>query len=368
MEKQRFKSLDVFRGADIALMIIVNTPGDYGHTFAPLHHAKWHGFTVTDLVFPTFLFVVGASMSLSIPAQLQLGDRAFLSKVFKRTLILFLLGYLMYWFPFFFQDADGIWHFKKISETRILGVLQRIALCYGLSALLIRYLSEKALVLFAVGALAGYWLILSLFGDLTLEGNAVRKFDLWVMGAAHLYDGNGLPFDPEGLLSTLPAIVNVLAGYWACRYLRQKSAGFETVSMLMIGGAILAFAGLAWDLLLPMNKKLWTSSFVVYTTGLDLMILGSLVYWIDIRQHTRWTNFFEIMGRNPITIYLISEYLAILLFTIPVGDMSLYGWVFRSTFSWLPDYFASLAFAVVFMLVCWSVGWWMDRKKIYWKV
>ena len=214
----------------------------------------------------------------------------------------------------------------------------------------------------------GYWLLLLAFGDLTLSGNAVLKVDQWIFGDAHLYMGNGVPFDPEGLLSTLPAVVTVLAGYWAGRWLIQKGSTFEMLTLLLLAGAALTFAGLTWDLVLPMNKKLWTSSFVLYTCGLDCLVLGFLVYFIDIREWKRWTYFFEVLGRNPIVIYLFSEVLAIVMYEFSFRGKSLFSLTYQGLFTWLPDYFASLVFALAFMLVCWAMGYVLDKRKLYIKV
>ena len=207
--KNRYLSLDVFRGMDVALMIIVNSPGNGDTSFGILKHAEWNGFTLTDLVFPTFLFVVGNAMSFSMKKYEAIGDGAFLKKIFKRFLIIFLLGFLMYWFPFF---ENG--NLKPIAETRIFGVLQRIALCYLFASLLLHYFKTRTVIIFSILALIGYNILLVAFGDLTLLGNAVIKLDEFLIGEKHMYHGNGgVAFDPEGLLSTLPAIVNVIAGY-----------------------------------------------------------------------------------------------------------------------------------------------------------
>lgn len=223
---QRFTALDVFRGMTIIFMIIVNSPGNYSTTYAPLLHANWHGFTLTDLVFPSFLFAVGNAMSFVMKKWDNMKQSEVLWKILKRSLIIFLLGYLMYWYPFFkVDDANNISSFP-INETRILGVLQRIALCYFFAALIIRYLRPKITLIIGVLLLFVYWGLLYAFGDsgqeLTLTGNAVLKFDLLLMGENHLYHGEGIPFDPEGLLSTLPGIANVIAGYLIGLYVQKK--------------------------------------------------------------------------------------------------------------------------------------------------
>lgn len=367
--RNRYLSLDVFRGMDVALMIVVNTPGDYSTTFSPLHHAQWNGFTLTDLVFPTFLFVVGTSLSFSLGNYESKGTGAVLRKVFKRMAIIFLLGFLMYWFPFVMKTEGGEWIMKPFSDTRVFGVLQRIALCYGFGALIIHFWKLRGALLFSGVALLLYWILLLAYGDLSLTGNAVLKLDVWLLGESHVYHGEGLAFDPEGLLSTLPAIVNVIAGYCAGMYLKEKGPSYEVISKMLMAGAVLIWIGLSWDLAFPINKKLWTSSFVVYTTGIDIMVLAILVYLIDLKKQRSWTPFFEIFGRNTLFIYLLSELAAILLFTFSVQDMSLYPWIFLNLFKpWAGGYAGSLLFAVSFMLLCWLVGYWMDKRKIYVKI
>jgi predicted acyltransferase len=358
----RYLSLDVFRGLDVALMIVVNS--GFGKTYSPLLHANWHGFTVTDLVFPTFLFVVGNSMSFALPKYESMGNGTFLKKIFKRAAIIFLLGFLGYWFPFF---EDG--HLKPLFETRIFGVLQRIALCYLFASLVIHYWKVKGAIIFSLVALVLYRVLLGAFGDLTLEGNAVLKLDIFLIGESHMYHGEGIAFDPEGLLSTLPSIVNVIAGYMAGLYLQRNGPTYETLAKMMMVGAAIMFMALWWDLFFPINKKLWTSSFVLYTVGIDLLVLPILVFIIDIVKKTKWTYFFEVFGRNTLFIYLFSEIFVVLLWTFKIGDQSAYAWIGQNVFvNIFGDYTGSLSFALWIMLTCWLVGYMLDKKKIYVKV
>jgi predicted acyltransferase len=362
--KKRYLSLDVFRGLDIALMIIVNSPGKQATTFAPLLHAKWHGFTLTDLVFPTFLFIVGNSMSFSMPKYEALSNNTFLKKVLKRTVIIFLLGYLMYWFPFF--ENGGL---KPLSDTRVFGVLQRIALCYFFAALILRFWKTKGALVFSAIALISYQLLLHSFGDLSLAGNAVLKLDTWLIGESHMYHGDGIAFDPEGLLSTLPAIVNIIAGYTAGKFLQKSGQNYKTIVRMIILGGLLILTALAWDTIFPFNKKLWTSSFVLLTIGLDLIILSVLVYVLDIAKKIKWTYFFEILGKNPLFIYLLSELLVITLYQIKIKGDSAYDWIAENIFaSHLGGYLGSLGFALSIMLSCWIVGYFLNKNKIYIKI
>ena len=222
---QRFLALDVLRGMTVCFMIIVNTPGHGATTWAPLLHAKWNGFTPTDLVFPTFMFVVGNALSFVVKKWEGLSDGLVFWKILKRTLIIFLLGYLMYWFPFVHWNAQGGLDVNPFSHTRIMGVLQRIALGYFFAALMIRFLKEATAIRMAVVFLLLYWLLLLLFGDgndpFNMLSNAGTKLDLWLLGENHLYHGEGVAFDPEGILSTLPSIANVLFGYTAGKWVQE---------------------------------------------------------------------------------------------------------------------------------------------------
>ena len=309
LTKQRFLPLDVLRGMTICFMIIVNDPG--GPAYWPLDHAAWNGFTPTDLVFPSFLFVVGNAMSFTMRKYEAEGNAAVLAKIFKRTLLIFLLGYLLYWFPFFHREDDGAWALNPISHTRIPGVLQRIALCYGIAALMIHFLSTRMVIAFSVLFLLGYWFLAwyfgqpgdtspsSLVGPYTLHGNADLRLDRIILGENHLYRGEGFPFDPEGILSTIPAIVNVVAGYYAGLFI-QKSGTESKAIWRMVGiGALLVALAWTWNMVFPINKKIWTSSFVLNTVGLDLILLGLLVYMIDFMKIKSWTGFFVTVGKNP---------------------------------------------------------------------
>ncbi|MFL5741200.1 MAG: acyltransferase family protein [Flavisolibacter sp.] len=372
---QRFLSLDVFRGMTICFMIIVNTPGSGAMPFSPLEHAEWHGFTPTDLVFPSFLFAVGNAMSFSLGRYRELGDAAFFRKVLKRTALIFLLGYLMYWFPFFRLDAQRHIIGAPISNTRIMGVLQRIALCYFFASVFIHYLSARRLIAVSILLLVGYWVILLIFGDpqqpYSLLGNAGLFLDKFLMGSNHLYHGEGIPFDPEGWLSTMTSIVNVIAGYFAGRYIQEKGKQYETISKLMLTGCLLIFIALCWNLVFPVNKKLWTPPFVLLTSGIDLLLISSLVYVVEMlnRNNNWWTRFFNVFGKNPLVIYLVSELLVTVLFMIPVGRQNFFGWINTVFFQKLaPGAIGSLLFALCYMLFCWCVGWWMNRRKIYIRV
>jgi predicted acyltransferase len=371
----RFLALDVFRGMTVCFMIIVNTPGIGADAFAPLQHAKWHGFTPTDLVFPSFLFAVGNAMSFGFSKSKLIGDGAYMSRVIKRTLLIFLLGYLLYWFPFFTSN-NGHFGLSPIAETRIFGVLQRIALCYFFAAVMIRFLSRNAIVAISVLLLLGYWILLLLFGDATepygMLTNAGTYIDKYLLGDSHLYHGEGVAFDPEGILSTLPAIVNVIIGFYAGKFIQEKGKNYETISKLCLTGAVLIVAALFWNMVFPINKKLWSSPFVLLTTGIDLIFISALIYTVEIRVWNKWnwTRFFTIFGKNPLFIYLLSELLITVISMIHVGSgQSIYEWVNNVFFQVIaPGAIGSFLFAIAYMLVCWLVGLFLEKKQIYIRV
>ncbi|MDB5229432.1 MAG: hypothetical protein JWN76_237 [Chitinophagaceae bacterium] len=373
---ERFLSLDVFRGMTVCFMIIVNTPGSGAMPYAPLEHAGWHGFTPTDLVFPSFLFAVGNAMSFSMDKYRQISDSAVWRKIIKRTLLIFLLGYLMYWYPFFRLDAAGHVIAAPLRNTRIMGVLQRIALCYFFASILVHYLSTRKVIIVSILLLLVYWILLLVFGDnmqpFSILGNAGLYLDKAVLGNDHLYHGEVIPFDPEGILSTLPAIVNVVIGYYAGKFIRQNGKGYNSIAKLMLAGCFLIFVALCWNMAFPINKKLWSSSFVLLTTGLDLLIISALIFIVEIEHWTKlnWPNFFVIFGKNTLFIYMLSEVLLISCIMIRTGPRSnLYTDANTYFFQKIaPGALGAFLFAICYMLLCWSVGWVLAKRKIYIRV
>jgi len=370
---ERFAALDVFRGMTVCFMIIVNSSGSGAAAWSPFNHADWIGFTPADLVFPSFLFAVGNALSFS-KAKYE-SNTVFLAKVFKRTVIIFLLGYLMYWFPFFHR-VDNEWAFNSIANTRIMGVLQRIALCYFFGSLIAHYGTQKAAIIISAILLASYWVFLLCFGkageEYTMLGNAGTRLDILIMGDAHLYHKQGGPiaFDPEGLLSTLTSIVNVIGGFLAGVYLQKKGKTYESVAMLFAYAAILICTALFWGQFFPISKKMWTSSFALLTIGIDLAILGFLILAVEIKHAKRGTLFFLSFGRNPLAIYLLSELLLVPLQLIWIRPhLSIYDWVNQVFYQQVfPGSLGALLFAISYMLLCWVVAYVLDRKRIYIKI
>jgi len=351
---KRFTSLDVFRGLTVFLMIVVNTPGAGAPAYATLVHPDWFGFTLADLVFPSFLFAVGSALAFG---RLDAKPPAtFLTGVARRSAILFALGVLMYWFPF-----TG-----PFGETRIPGVLQRIALCYAIAAPACRWLGVRGLLALCAALLLGHWLVLlaagtpgALFSKL---GNAGMRLDVMLIGQAHLYKWDG-GYDPEGLLGTLPAAVNVIAGYLAARAVRRETP----LPRLAGAGLLLVAAGLGWGLVLPIAKKLWTGPFVLLTVGLDMLILAVLVPLVERRPDHPVARFFLVFGRNPLAIYLFSELLVMTLRLFPAPDP--FTWAGLTLFQTIaPGPLGSLLCAIAYALVCWLFGWALHRRGILIKI
>ncbi|PNU06642.1 acyltransferase family protein [Novosphingobium guangzhouense] len=363
---QRFVSLDVFRGATIFLMILVNTAGPGAKPCTQLVHAKWIGFTLADLVFPCFLFAMGNAMSFATRKPIATGP--YLKHLFRRGAIIFAIGFFMFWYPFVRHDADG-WSMAPFALTRIPGVLQRLALCYVLAGLMVRWLDWKKLLAACVVLLLGYWAILltfSLPGEAYSKfGNAGTRLDLYLLPKGHLYKKDG-GFDPEGFLGTLPATVNVIAGYLAGVAILRAGSLQNTLRTLALAGAALVIAALAWSPWFPIAKKLWTGSFVLLTVGIALILLAAASWLFEVKGVSAGKRFFTILGRNPLAIYLFSELLVITMNLVRIpGYGGLYDWIGIALFQQLvPGPVGSLLCAFIYTMVCWGVGWALDRKGL----
>ena len=371
---RRYLAIDVLRGITVALMIIVNSPGSGQMSYGPLKHAVWHGFTITDLVFPTFLFVVGNAMSFTLKKfDRNNNEKAFLTKVFRRTLLIFLIGVFLNAYPFFNYVEPSSYKIIDFSAIRLVGVLQRIALCYCVASFLIYYTGTKGAAWYSIISLFGYWIVLYLFGDrpdpYALDSNAISKLDILIIGARNIYHGEGLPFDPEGLLSTIPAVTNVIAGFFVGQWIQQNQiTNRALIRLILISAALIAIA-LIWDTVFPINKKIWTSSYVVLTVGLDILIMAGLLYIIEVANVRKWTWFLEIFGKNPLTLYVLSYLIVKLFYVIHVDGETLKTWIYTHAFlTWSSPMNASLLFAISVMLVVWGAGYWMDKKRIYLRV
>jgi predicted acyltransferase len=363
-------AVDFFRGLTLALMIVVNTPGTWEHVYAPLRHAEWHGCTPTDLVFPSFMFLIGVSMWFSFAKYERQWSAAVGWKILRRTALIFLLGLLMNKFPFYWKD----W-----GDWRIMGVLQRLGLSYGLASVLVLNLSRRSLLWISGAILLLYWGLLYFGGvpgtdPYSLDTNAVLRLDRWLLGERHLWHGERIYFDPEGVLSTLPAIVTVILGWLSGEMIAWRAAQKEVlVRDLLTFGLICGFMGLAWDLFFPINKKLWTSSYVLYAGGISMLVLSLCIWLIDVRNWRNGTGFFVAFGTNSLFAYLLSEVLAIALSSIPCTvngkPSSVFEWLYVTLFKPLDaGPFGSFLFAIAFMLVCWIVCRVLYERKIFIKI
>jgi predicted acyltransferase len=368
-EGGRFVTLDVFRGMTMFLMILVNTQGSGAIPFTPFLHSEWNGCTLTDLVFPSFLFAVGNALAFVRQKWDGQPDWLVLYKIGKRTVLIFLIGYLLSWYCTM-HWSSGYLVFADFHDTRIMAVLQRIGLCYGITAVMARYLKPGWMPGVALFLLLSYWMVLFIFGTPGLPysetGNVVRQIDLFILGERHMYREHGLVFDPEGLLSTIPASVNVMAGYLTGIFLIKNGKTRASVRKMLMTGILLIGLGLLWSIYFPLNKKLWTSSYVLYTSGIDLLAIGILLYGIEIRQWRQMVPFFVVLGKNSLFIYVLSNLLLILLIWKITPDTLFVDWINTIFFQKMaPGALGSSLFAITFALFCWWVAWLMDKWKIY---
>lgn len=359
----RLVSLDIFRGMTVAFMIIVNTPGSWKYVYSPLRHAEWHGCTPADLVFPFFLFIVGVSTWYSLKKfGLELTGGAFL-RISRRTLSIFALGLFLAIFPYFNRDY---------SALRFMGVLQRIALAYAIGALICLTVNRDYLWIVIAAVLLLYWGTLALFGgsDPYSPGeNLALKVDRVLLGEKHLYTGYGIPFDPEGLFSTIPAICNVLIGFYTGEIFGKGKANGKTVFKIIVIGTALTGLGLLWGRFFPINKPLWTSSYVLYSSGIAMAVLG-LIYWIaDVEKFRKWGLFFIVFGTNALfSFFLAGIWTKLMLFiriTAGGNKISLYSWLYEKIFvPVVGNINGSLMFAAVQMLFIWIFALILYRKKV----
>ncbi len=382
---QRFYSLDVFRGATVALMILVNNPGSWGHIYPPLEHASWHGCTPTDLVFPFFLFAVGNAMAFVMPKLEAAGEKTFWVKVIKRTLLIFVIGLFLNWFPFVKYNEVGNLVAKPFENLRLFGVLQRIALCYFFASVIVHFFKVRGAFVVGCFILLSYWLLCIVANPTdpySLTGWFGTNIDKAILGDTHMYHGEGVAFDPEGLMNTFAAIVQVIFGYLIGNYILQKGKTQEMLNGLFVTGCVLMLTGLAWDMVFPLNKKIWTSSYTVYTTGLALLVLSVLIYLIEFRNYKgAWSRFFDVFGKNALFIFVLSGVLPRLLGLIRIpGAIAANGKQnFLSPFGWFYEHICkrilpveprlgSLVYALCFIGMMWFFAWILDKKKIYIKV
>lgn len=367
MEKQkRYLALDVLRGLTVAGMITVNNPGSWSHIYAPLRHAKWHGATPTDLVFPFFLFVVGVSIFFSLSKYNDGLNRASVTKVLKRTAIIFGIGLFLNTFPQWKTDY---------STFRIMGVLQRIAIAYCIGSLIVLSFKQRYIPYITGAILISYWGILSYFGGdspYSLEQNATLAFDKAILGAEHMYSGFGIKFDPEGLLSTYGSIATVLIGYMIGSLIKRSKSSKISMKLIAFGASFIAIAQI-WNIYFPINKALWTSSYVLHTAGIASIVLAILIYIIDIKGYKKWTKFFAVFGMNPMFIFALSGLWAKSIYHIKIVDgdsvVSTSSWIYNHIF--IPiggELNGSLLYALAHVTLFWLIGLVLFNRKIFIKV
>ncbi|WP_256011015.1 acyltransferase family protein [Desertivirga xinjiangensis] len=377
-KKIRLLSLDAFRGLTVASMLLVNNPGDWGKIYAPFKHAEWHGCTPTDLVFPFFLFISGVSVSYALGSKREVseGHAAIIIKVLKRSLILFGLGLLLGFIPDIFVEPV-----QTLQTFRIPGVLQRIALVYFAVSLIFLKTGWRAQGAILVFLLVLYWILMSFvpvpgtgYANLEPETNLGAWLDRLIITEPHLWK-HSRTWDPEGLLGTLPAIATGLSGVLTGTWLRRTDLDDKKrVSLMFVAGLGSCVAGLLWDLHFPINKALWTSSYVLFSSGLAIMFLAFFYWLIDIKNMKAGIVPLLAYGVNAITAFFMSGLMAKMMGAIKVDmsdgtETSLKGWIYKSFFTpYFSDYNASLAFALVFVLFWLAILWWMYAKKIIIKI
>ncbi|HWA40859.1 MAG TPA: DUF5009 domain-containing protein [Gemmatimonadales bacterium] len=361
MPNTRIRSLDIFRGLTVAGMILVNNPGSWSAIYPPLEHAEWNGWTPTDLVFPFFVFIMGMTAALVIANRLAAGvpKGAVARQVVVRAALLFLIGLLLNGFPRY-----------DLATIRVMGVLQRLALCYAATGLLLVYTSRRTWRLAVAGLLLGYWLALLAIpvpgygaGVLDRVGNLPQHIDALVLGS-HRWLAD---WDPEGILSTFPAIASCLLGALGWSLVKERSTAGERALALMLVGDALLLLGWAWSWVCPINKNLWSSSYVLWTAGMAMLVLAALMWMVEGRDWTRWARPLEQYGRNALAVFVLSGLVGRLVTIIKVGEgasaVSLKSWVFTRVFLHGSDpRLASAVFAAVVVAVFWGVAAGMERK------
>lgn len=387
----RLLSLDILRGVTIAGMILVNNPGSWSHIYTPLEHAPWNGLTPTDLVFPFFMFIMGISTFFSLRKFEFKPSKHLLEKIFRRTVLIYLIGLAIAWFSNFcygLSRADAaiplgeriLAAANSFDHLRLVGVMPRLALCYCAASLIAITVRHRMIPWLIAGILVVYSFILLLgHGYDFSSDNIIYIVDKAILGENHMYkglvvDGVNNVFDPEGLLSTLPAIAHVLIGFMCGEAIMSTKDNFKRISDLFITGTILMFAGFLLSYGLPINKNIWSPTFVLTTCGLAANFLGLLIWIIDIKGYKAWSRFFESFGINPLFLYVLGGVLGILFGSIkvPFGaeTISIKSLIYKEALVPMfgSEIFASCIYAILFVCLNWCIGYILYKKKIYIKI
>nr|WP_241242207.1 DUF5009 domain-containing protein [Thalassotalea sp. G2M2-11] len=377
----RLLALDVLRGITITAMVIVNNPGSWSHIYAPLKHAHWHGLTPTDLIFPFFVFMVG--VSIGIVQHRKSNTLALHKTVWLRSAKLFGLGLFLFLFYFNFQSATFNWFTDRLSQIRWMGVLQRLALVYLLTYYLAHYLTRKGLWWAFVCTLAVYWLSMMYIpytsadgteyvGQLLFGNNFAAYLDATLLGKQHLYyqKATPFPFDPEGIWSTIPAIASAISGVLTGQYLLSPNNSTPTkAKKLCLFGGLALILGYTVANDFPINKQLWSPSFVLVSSAWALIILSGLIWLLDVKHYRRWSAPFVVFGMNAIGFFVLSGVIARVLLMIPAGEVSLKSFLYNTVFSNLfSPTFGSFAFALCFCGICYWIFYQLYQKQIFFKV
>ena len=382
--QSRILALDILRGITIAGMILVNNPGSWGSIYAPLEHAQWNGLTPTDLVFPFFMFIMGISMFIALRKFNFEASSSAIRKIVKRTVLLYLVGLAIAWFSLFCRTWNGLsgeeitfWQrlgqsANNFSNIRILGVIPRLAICYGIASLIVITLKHKFIPYLIAVLLIGYFILLMVGNGFAYDTtNILSIVDHRILGEAHMYKDNGI--EPEGILSTIPAIAHVLLGFYIGKIMMETKDIHEKIERLFIFGAILTFCGFLLSYGCPINKKIWSPTFVLTTCGLGSTLLALLIWIIDVKGYKRWSRFFETFGVNPLFMYVLGAVLSIIIGNIMAYEggktISLKGYIYNDLLQPIfGDYPASLIFALLFVGFNWIFGYYLYKKKIYIKL
>jgi len=378
-------SLDAFRGITIIMMIFVNNPGNWNYVYSPLRHAVWNGWTPTDAIFPFFIFIMGVSIVLALSKKNEAGveKKQLYKEIVNRTWKLFALGLFLNVFPIDLFTPDYHWLTDTLFKVRVMGVLQRLALVYFITSVLFLNTSSGTLIKLSVSILLVYWLVLfyapfstvingsaiDLTGSLKHGNNFAAYVDSLILGQNHVYFTKNilLPYDPEGILSTMPAVVSCIIGVLTGLYLKKETSFFEQISSLFVWGILFVLSGEFLANWIPINKTIWSPSYVIFMAGLSLIALAMFRYFFDKKPKNPLAEFLNVFGMNALFFFMFSALLARLILMIKIGDLRLRDWIYTNFFSPIfGNHLGSMAYSVCFLLISYVVLNWVYKRKIFW--